>query len=464
MGTKAAAGSTGRIVIIGGVAAGMSAASRAKRFDPGAEVVVFERGEYISYGACGLPYVIGGKVEDFEDLIARTPERMRGQGVSVRTGHEITGVDAGAGTVTVLDRAAGRTTTEPFDRLLIATGVSAVRPAWAQANLGGVHVLRDIPDGQAIEASLQGAGGKPAKRACIVGGGYIGLEMAEALHARGLSVILLEKGPEVAGRMLDKQLQRRVRAELEAKGVEVRCGTAVEGLTGTGHVTGVQTSGGLVRADLVIVAVGVKPNTELARAAGARIGKTGAVAVNIRQETSAAGIYAAGDNTESLHRVTRRKVHIPLGLTANRMGRVAGVNMAGGDATFPGIVGTAIFKVFDLGVSRTGLTQAEAEGVGLKAVSVDVDSTDHAGYYNDSLPIHVRLTAEVGTGRLLGAQLVSPRHISVKRVDVVAALLHRRSTVQHLFDTDLAYAPPFSGVWDVLLVAADKLNRLIREP
>lgn len=463
MGAKAAAGRTGRIVIIGGVAAGMSAASRAKRFDPGAEVVVFERGEYISYGACGLPYVIGGKVEEFEDLIARTPERMRGQGISVRTGHEITGVDAGAGTVTVLDRAAGRTTTEPFDRLLIATGVSAVRPAWAQADLSGVHVLRDIPDGQAIEASLQGVGGKPAKRACIVGGGYIGLEMAEALHARGLKVILLEKGPEVAGRMLDKQLQRRVRAELEAKGVEVRCGTAVEGLTGTGHVTGVQTSGGLVRADLVIVAVGVKPKTELAKAAGARIGKTGAVAVNLRQETSAAGIYAAGDNTESLHRVTRRKVHIPLGLTANRMGRVAGVNMAGGDATFPGIVGTAIFKVFDLGVSRTGLTQAEAEGVGLKAVSVDVDSTDHAGYYDDSLPIHVRLTAEVGTGRLLGAQLVSPRHISVKRVDVVAALLHRRSTVQHLFDTDLAYAPPFSGVWDVLLVAADKLNRQIRE-
>ncbi len=281
--------------------------------------MVFERGEYISYGACGLPYVIGGKVEDFEDLIARTPERMRGQGVSVRTGHEITGVDAGAGTVTVLDRAAGRTTTEPFDRLLIATGVSAVRPAWAQANLGGVHVLRDIPDGQAIEASLQGgslqgAGGKPAKRACIVGGGYIGLEMAEALHARGLSVILLEKGPEVAGRMLDKQLQRRVRAELEAKGVEVRCGTAVEGLTGTGHVTGVQTSGGLVRADLVIVAVGVKPNTELARAAGARIGKTGAVAVNIRQETSAAGIYAAGrPHRRACTGSPRRKVHISAG-------------------------------------------------------------------------------------------------------------------------------------------------------
>ncbi|UQN06982.1 FAD-dependent oxidoreductase [Deinococcus sp. QL22] len=463
MGATSAAGSTGRIVIIGGVAAGMSAASRARRFDPAAEVVVFERGDYISYGACGLPYVIGGEVEDFDDLIARTPERMRGQGIGVRTGHEVTGVDAGAGTITVLDRAAGRTSTEPFDRLLIATGVSAVRPDWAQTKLGGVHVLRDIPDGQAIEASLQGAGGKAPKRACIVGGGYIGLEMAEALHARGLSVVLLEKGPEVAGRMLDKPLQRRVRAELEAKGVDVRCGTSVEGLTGDHHVTGVQTSGGLVRADLVIVAVGVKPNTELAKAAGARIGKTGAVAVNIQQETSVAGIYAAGDNTESLHRVTKRKVHIPLGLTANRMGRVAGVNMAGGDATFPGIVGTAIFKVFELGAAHTGLTQAEAEALSLNAVSVDVDSTDHAGYYGDSRPIHVRLTAEVGTGRLLGVQLVSPRHISVKRVDVVAALLHRRSTVQHLFDTDLAYAPPFSGVWDVLLVAADKLNRKVRD-
>ena len=448
-----------RLLIVGGVAAGMSAASRAQRLNPDARITVFERGDYVSYGACGLPYVLGGDVprfgqEGWDALVARTPAQIRARGIGVRLRHEVMGIDAGAGTVTVLDRAAGRTLTEPYDRLLLATGVSALRPDWAQTRLEGVHVLREIPDAQAIEASLQGA-----KRAVVVGGGYIGIELTEAFRARGLSVALLEKAPEVAGRTLDLPYQRRVRAEMERGGVDVRCGVSVEGLTGKdGRVTGVQTSEGLVRADLVIVAVGVRPNVELAKAAGVRLGKTGAVAVNIRQQTGVEGIYAAGDNTETLHRVTRRKVHIPLGLSANRMGRIAGVNMAGGDATFPGIVGTAIFKVFGLGAARTGLTQAEADALGLRAKSVDVESTDHAGYYKDARPIHVRLTGEVGSGRLLGAQLIGDRE-SVKRVDVVAALLGQRAGVQALFDADLAYAPPFSGVWDVLLVAADKLGR-----
>ncbi|HCE64034.1 MAG TPA: NADH oxidase, partial [Deinococcus radiodurans] len=212
----------------------------------------------------------------------------------------------------------------------------------------------------------------------------------------------------------------------------------------------------------VVVAVGVKPNVDLLRAAGARLGKTGAAAVDVRQQTNVDGVYAAGDNCESLHRVTRRRVHIPLGLTANRMGRIAGINMAGGDAKFPGVVGTSIFKVFGLGVARTGLTQGEAAALGLNAVSVDVTSTDHAGYYADARPIHVRLTGERGTGRLLGGQLVAENPLSVKRVDVIAAHLHSRGKVEDLFQMDLAYAPPFSGVWDVLLVAADRLNRALR--
>ncbi|THF88712.1 NADH oxidase [Deinococcus sp. KSM4-11] len=447
-----------RIVIVGGVAAGMSAASRAQRFNQRADIVVLDRGDWVSYGACGLPYVLGGDVDGFESLVARTPEQMRARGIGVRLRSEVTGIDAKAATLTVLDRDAGHTVTEPYDRLLLATGVSAVVPDWAKTELSGVHVLKDIPDGQAIEASLKGA-----RRACIIGAGYIGLELAENLRARGLSVVLLEKGPEVAGRILDVGYQRRIRQEIEEHEVDVRCATTVTGLTGKGgRVTGVQTDSGLVRADVVIVAVGVKPSTALAKAAGARIGKTGAVAVNARQETSVDGIYAAGDNTEATHRVTRRRVHIPLGLTANRMGRVAGVNMAGGDATFPGILGTGIFKTFSLGVARTGLTQADADTLGLKAHSVDVSSTDHAGYYADARPVHVRLTAERGTGRLLGTQIVAHNHLSAKRVDVVAALLQQRATVQDLFDCDLAYAPPFSSVWDVLLVAADRLHREIR--
>lgn len=447
-----------RIVIVGGVAAGMSAASRAKRQNPNAEVVVFERGDWISYGACGLPYVLGGDVQDWEALVARTPEQMRARGIGIRLGHEVTGIDASAQTVTVLDRASGRTSSELYDQLLIATGVSSILPDWVKTNLAGVHVLRDIPDGQAIEASLKGA-----KRVCIVGGGYIGIELAEAFRQRDLSVVMLEQAPHIAGRVLDSDYRGRVQAELEKNGVDVRTGVTVEGLTGKdGQVTGVQTDQGQVRADLVLVAIGVKPNVALAKAAGVRLGKTGAIAVNNRQETSVAGIYAAGDNCQSLHRVTRRQVHIPLGLTANRMGRVAGVNMAGGEAKFPGVVGTGIFKFFGLGAARTGVTQAEADAIGLAAVSVDVSSTDHAGYYRDASPIHVRLTAEKGTGRLLGAQLVGCRE-SIKRVDVIAALLHNRGKVQDLAETDLAYAPPFSSVWDVLLVVADRLGREVRQ-
>jgi len=276
-------------------------------------------------------------------------------------------------------------------------------------------------------------------------------------------VVLLERNPDVGGRVLDPEYRPRLLDELGRHGVDVRCGTTVEGLIGkAGRVTGVQTDGGLVRADVVVVAVGVKPNVDLLRAAGARLGKTGAAAVDVRQQTNVDGVYAAGDNCESLHRVTRRRVHIPLGLTANRMGRIAGINMAGGDAKFPGVVGTSIFKVFGLGVARTGLTQGEAAALGLNAVSVDVTSTDHAGYYADARPIHVRLTGERGTGRLLGGQLVAENPLSVKRVDVIAAHLHSRGKVEDLFQMDLAYAPPFSGVWDVLLVAADRLNRALR--
>ncbi|MFC4453215.1 FAD-dependent oxidoreductase [Deinococcus sonorensis] len=446
-----------RIVVVGGVAAGMSAASRAKRHDPSSEVVVFERTEWISYGACGLPYVLGGQVDDFAALEARTPAQMRARGIGVRLRHEVMGVDPVARTLTVRDLASGRTGQEPYDQLLLATGVSPVRPPWANMDAAGVHVLREIPDGQAIEATLQGG----ARRAAIIGGGYIGLEMAEALRARGLSVVLLEQLPDLAGRMLDPEARQQIRAEVERQGVDVRTGVTVEGLTArAGRVTGVQTDAGLVRADLVLVAVGVRPNVALAKMAGVRLGRSGAIHTDARQRTTVDGVWAAGDNTESVHRVSRRRVHVPLGLAANRMGRVAGINMAGGDARFPGIVGTAIFKVFDLSVARTGLSAEDTAALGLDAVQVDVSSSDHAGYYRDACPIQVRLRAERGTGRLLGAQLLGHGD-AVKRVDVVATLLHGRGRVQDLAELDLAYAPPFSTVWDVLLVAAGRLTALI---
>ncbi|MCB0881566.1 MAG: FAD-dependent oxidoreductase [Thermoleophilia bacterium] len=445
-----------RILIVGGVAAGMSAALRAKRHNPDADVVVFERGEIISYGACGLPYVLGGEVRAWDDLLARTPPQVRAEGVSVRLRHTVTDVDADAGRITVRD-ADGGSRTEPYDSLLLATGVAALRPPWMADGLGGLHVLRDVPDGRAIDASLRGA-----RRVAIVGAGYIGLELAEAFRRRDLSVVMVEMAPRVAGRMLDAAMCGVVQAELERNGVDVRTGVAVEGVTQRdGSVTGLRTEAGDVRADAVVVAVGVRPETALARAAGAGLGDTGAVAVDDHQRTSADGVWAAGDNCEVRHRVTGRPAHVPLGLAANRMGRVAGVSMAGGDARFPGIVGTGIFKTFSLGVGRTGLTQTEAEQHGLDAVTADVTAGDHAGYYPDTKPLEIRLTGERGTRRLLGAQIAALNHESAKRIDVVAALLHAGATVDDLADADLAYAPPFAGVFDALLVAAGRLQRAL---
>ncbi|WP_261665006.1 FAD-dependent oxidoreductase [Deinococcus sp. Marseille-Q6407] len=445
-----------RIVIVGGVAAGMSAASRARRQNPDADIVVFEAGEFISYAACGLPYALGGEVEgsDFGRLVIRTPGQMRQRGISVRLGCQAEGVDARAGTVTVRGPD-GATRAEPYDRLLLATGAEPVRPPFAQTDLQGVHVLKSIPDAQALDETL-----RDAQRVCIVGGGYIGLEMAEMLRQRGLSVVLVERMPEVAS-ILDEPLRAPVRAALERGGVDVRTGVSVSGLTGHGRVTGVQTDAGLIRADTVLVAVGIRPRTELARAAGVTLGASGAIAVNNRQETDVPGISAAGDCAEALHRVTGRPVYIPLALTANRAGRVAGVNMAGGDATFPGIVGTGIFKTFELGIGLSGLTQAQAEQAGLKAASVDLSTTDAAGYHRAARPVHIRLTGEKGSGRLLGAQIVAEEHHAAKRIDVIAALLGTGASVQDLFDSDLAYAPPFSSTWDFPLVAADRLLRLL---
>lgn len=447
-----------RIVIVGGVAAGMSAASRARRENASAEIVVFEAGEYISYAACGLPYALGGqtKGEGFERLVVRTTAQMQERGIDVRPHWCVQGIDAVARTVTVTNPA-GFSLTEPYDHLLLATGAHPLTPDVEGEDLQGVHVLKTIPDAQQLDRTLASA-----KRACIVGGGYIGLEMAEIMRERGLQVTLLERGNDV-GRILDRPLRQPIRAVLERHGVDIRTNTSVVGISsnGKGHVAAVETDAGSISADVVLVAIGVRPRTALAQAAGVTLGSTGAIAVNARQETNVSGIYAAGDNCEALHRVTGKPAYIPLALTANRMGRVAGVNMAGGNALFPGIVGTGIFKTFELGVAVTGLTQTAAEQSGLDAVSVDLTSTDVAGYQQAAKPVHLRLTAERGSGRLLGAQLVAEEFHAAKRIDVIAALLGKGGTVTDLFEMDAAYAPPFSSTWDFPLVAADRLLRLI---
>jgi CoA-dependent NAD(P)H sulfur oxidoreductase len=449
MATEAQAQRAGkRVVIVGGVAGGMSAAAKAKRVDPTLEVTVFERGGAISYGACGIPYVLGGDIKGLDKLIARTPEEMADRGVAVKLRCEVTAVDPDAKTVAVLP-AGGERYTVPYDALVLATGALPVRPKLPGLGLAGVHVLRTLADAAAVQATLR----RGVRRAVVVGGSYIGLELAEALVKAGCEVRLIEQRPALLS-TFGPLPARSALEEVEQNGVTVSLETAVTELHGRARVEAVVTDAGRFDADLVVVAVGVRPNNALAKALGLTLGPAGAVVTDAQLRTSREDIYAVGDLSAAYHLVTRKPAWIPLGDTANKQGRILGEVLGGKAARFRGVVGTAITKVFARAFATTGLTLKAAREAGFDAESSDVSTSDHAGYYPDKRPLKLTLVWERGSRRLLGAQLVGYGD-AVKRVDVVAALLFQGATLQDLADLDLAYAPPFSGVWDPLLVAAN---------
>ncbi len=437
------------IVIIGGDAAGMSAASKIRRTDPHAKVTVLEKGVWVSYSACGLPFFLQGVVPEIGDLVARTAEEHRANGIDVRTGHEAAGIDVRKRVVAAATEEGERLF--PYDKLLIATGARARRPAFAQTDMAGVSVLRGIPDALAIRTHID----RHRPRRCVlVGGGYIGVEMAEAMRALDLEVTLVDHGASIL-KVLDPEMSELVAACLSANGVTVQYERDVTALRGVETVQDVVfADGSSLPADMVVVGAGVEPNAELARAAGIALGESGAIRVDSAQRTSQFHVYAAGDCAEARHLVLGRDAHIPLGTTANKQGRVAGANMVGGSATFGGVVGTMVCKVFDSAFARTGLTQAQADAAGLRAESVQVEVKSRAGYYDDPPTIHARLTHEQGSGRLLGAQLFGDDTVA-KRIDVAAAALHARMTVEDFTHLDLSYTPPFSPVFDPLMVAAN---------
>jgi CoA-dependent NAD(P)H sulfur oxidoreductase len=440
-----------KLVVIGGVAGGPSAAAKAKRVNPELEVVAFEKGGFVSYAACGLPYVISGDIPDLNSLIARTPEQFAAQGVRVKPRHEVLGVDYANRQVRVLNHLEHHEFTESFDRLLIATGATPTHPKLPGLELSGIFTLRSLEDGRAI---LEAVNALPSgARAVVVGGGYIGLEMAEAFVKRGLRVTVVEQLPRLLGNV-DREIADIARSELERHGVEVMLESRVTGFSGDGRVEKVVTTHGELEANLVLLALGVHPNSKLASSFGVDTLPTGAIAVNDRLETNLAGVYAVGDVVEVHHLVSERHAYIPLGDTANKQGRVAGVNIGGGSARFPGVVGTAVSKVFDLGFAVTGLTELDAVYMGLEAKSTLVEAPDVASYYPGVKPLSVKLVYDPSSGRLLGAQMAG-RVGAVKRIDVIAALLQRRGTLEELGELDLAYAPPFSAVYDPLLVAAN---------
>lgn len=444
-----------RLVVVGGDAAGMAAASQARRRVPAErlEIVAFERSGWVSYSACGEPYHIAGYVDPLERLVARTPEEFRRRDIDVRVRCEVTEIDLDRRTVTVHDIEEGRSFRVGFDHLMIATGARAVRPVEISGlNLKGVHELRTLDDAAELRALAET--GK--KRAVVVGGGYVGLETAEAFHARGWEVTVLTAGPSVLERTLDPDLGDRVVAAMEDRGIRVVTGTRVRCINGSGRVESVGCDDAVYPADLVVLGLGTRPEVEPAASAGVPLGVTGAIVVDDGQRTPIDGVWSAGDCAETLHRVTGKPVNVHLGTVANKTGRVAGINIGGGNATFPGVLGTTITRICDVEVATTGLRETDAVAAGFDAVSATVTGTTTAGYWPDAAPLTIRVVAERGTARLLGAQIVSEGPAGGKRIDVLATAVWHRMTADELAWVDLAYAPPFSGVWDLIHIAARK--------
>ncbi len=448
-----------RLVIIGGDAAGMSAATQVRRMKTVAEleIVAFERSTRTSYAACGLPYLVGGLVDSPASLVARTPEQHRAKGIDVRTRHEVAAIDVKASTVTVRDLESGQESVVHYDELLISTGASGILPNWPGTDTKGVLQLRTLDDAAAVE-QLLAAG---ARRAVVVGAGYIGLEVAEGLLQRGLQVTVVERLDAPMGAVLDADMATDVADAMRAAGIDLRLGTSVTGFTADGgRVTSVETAAGPVEADLVVIGLGVSPNAELARAAGIGVGESGGIQVDDHLRTDTPHIWAAGDCVESHHRMTGRSVVVALGTHANKQGRVVGTNLAGGDAAFGGVLGTAITRFKDMEIARTGLTEREAKVAGLNAIGVTTEASSRAHYYPGAEPMKIKMVVERGSGRLLGAQIVGGTGAG-KRIDVLATALWNGMTVAEVAGMDLSYAPPFSPVWDPVLLAAGKAASVV---
>jgi len=443
-----------KLVVVGGVAAGLSAASAAKRLKKDTmSAVVFEKSGYISYGACSEPYFVSGLVPEPEDLIEVTPEEFeQKRSIPIHRLHEVVDIDYKNGYVTVDDLVDHRSFKEPFDYLMISTGALGKGLGISGEQLTGVYTLRTVEDAIAIRNSAL-----DSEDVVICGGGYIGLEMAEAFVTMGKRVTILKKTSQMLLNF-DPEMSALVEEEVRSKGVTITTGVDILSIEGSGRVERVVTNKGEVKAETVLIAKGALPNVSLAQHIGVEIGATGAIAVNKRQETNLDHVYAGGDCAEAYHIVSGKPAYIPLGTTANKAGRVAGENIGGMNTEFPGIVGTAVSKIFDLEVARTGLSLKEADQDGFDAYATTIRHRSRSKHYPGGYSITVHFITEKDTGRLLGAQMIGREGVA-HRIDVMATVLHAGMTVEDVYHLDLGYAPPFAPVWDPILIAANTARK-----
>ena len=439
-----------RLLVIGGSDAGIAAGLRARELDSLVEVTVVVADAFPNFSICGLPYYLSGDVSDWHDLAHRTTTDLEQAGIQLLLDHTARAIDPGAKQVTITNPGGGERQLG-YDQLVVGTGAVPVRPPIDGLELDGVHVLHTMGDTFALHHTLTAG----ARSAVIVGGGYIGLEMAEAFTARGLDVTLIEQAPAVMP-TVDIELGRVLGQELDRHDVQVVNDVAVKAI----H----RENGGLVvagepdfavTADLVLVVVGVRPDTELAVAAGVQTGVRGALRVDRRMRTNLPDVLAAGDCVETWHRLLGEPTYLPLGTTAHKQGRVAGETAVGGDREFAGSLGTQVVKVFELAVARTGLRDQEAAAAGLDPLTIGSTQFDHKAYYPGAHQLHIRITGDRATGRLLGAQLVGHHDAEVaKRIDIPANALFHGMAVDGLNDLDLSYTPPFGSPWDAIQLAA----------
>ena len=441
-----------KFVIIGGDAAGMSAASRAKRNIPELEVIVLEKSADVSYSACGMPYNIADPNREMDDLVVRQAGVFREkQGIDLKTGHRVDAIDRRAKTVTGEDDE-GRGFRIHYDKLLIATGASAIKPDLPGFDLPGVVTLKNLEEGRIIKKLIRSG---DVKKAVIVGMGYIALEMCEALKARGIDVHMVKPRPELLPWMAP-DLALLVREELESQLVGIHAGHKIERIEADGDTLKVVCPDLVLDGQMVLVATGVRPESALAAGAGIELGPAGAIAVDRALKTGDEHIYAAGDCADAFHVVTGKKTWVPLALRANRAGWAAADNVTGKKTELEGIAGSAVFKVFDLEVARTGLSLAEAEKFGFDPAEAVIRAPSRAHAHPGGTTIAVQMVGDRKSGRLLGAQLVG-KEGAVHRVKAPAVALHAGMTVEAFSQCDLAYAPPFSPTWDPMLTTANQL-------
>lgn len=447
-----------KLVVIGGDAAGMSAASKVRREQPEFEIIVFEKSQYTSYSACGIPYFISGKVAELDELVVRSPaEFIEKYNIDVKTLHEVIEVDTDQNRILVHNYNDKTQFWESYDELLIATGGKPFCPEVTNLDAKGIFGIQTLSSGSKVDAFLKE---QQPKNAVIIGGGYIGLEMAEALILKGLKVTIVDRAPEVMS-TLDPDMGKKVHETLENLGVKI---FNLESLASfeekNGLVSAVVTDKQTIKTNLVILGMGTAPNTSFLTNSKIKLSDRKAIKVNRKQQTNIKNVWAAGDCAETLHLVSKKPFYIALGTVANKTGLVAGTNIAGGDLKFPGVVATAVCKICVHEIARTGLLEKECGDLKIDFVSTIIKSKTRAHYYPEAKDIYVKLIAEKKTGKLLGGQIIGEEG-AAKRIDVLATALTYSLTLQNVIDLDLSYAPPFSPVWDPVQTAARKLINMI---